>query len=160
MTRSEWESLCDGCGRCCLLKIDEEDTGKRHTTRLACKLLDIGACRCSNYTERHQHVPDCVVLTSDNILELDWMPKTCAYRRLAEGKDLAWWHPLVSGRPETVHEAGVSVRSFAKSEAKVAEENVWRYIIPDLSNGPTSKSASRSASKPDQRATKRTAKTT
>ncbi|MEL6289853.1 MAG: YcgN family cysteine cluster protein [Pseudomonadota bacterium] len=119
MTRDEWESLCDGCGKCCLVKLIDDDTDELIHTRVACTLLDIGACRCSNYARRHQRVPDCIRLDPAAITELDWLPETCAYRRVQEGRGLAWWHPLVSGDPSTVHAAGVSVRSFAISEDKV-----------------------------------------
>ncbi|MEE8334485.1 MAG: YcgN family cysteine cluster protein [Alphaproteobacteria bacterium] len=110
MTRAEWESLCDGCARCCLIKLEDEDTGEIAFTELVCTLLDQGACRCTDYPNRSVRVPDCVTLKPDNVGELAWMPSTCAYRVLAEGGDLAWWHPLVSGDPETVHKAGISVR--------------------------------------------------
>jgi len=110
MSRAEWESLCDGCARCCLIKLEDEDTGEIAYTELCCTLLDQGACRCSDYPNRSTRVPDCVTLTPGNVGELGWMPSTCAYRVLAEGGELAWWHPLVSGDPETVHRAGISVR--------------------------------------------------
>jgi hypothetical protein len=128
MSASEWESLCDGCGQCCLLKLEDEDTGKIAVTRVACKLLDIGSCRCSNYEARKDHVPDCVKLTLEEACSLVWLPKTCAYRLIADGRDLPWWHPLVSGTPETVHEAGISVRGNAISETKVPEDRVPSYI--------------------------------
>lgn len=120
MTPEEWESLCDGCAKCCLHKLEDERTGEFHQTNVACRLLDLGACRCSRYAERKRLVPDCVVLTPGNIGALSWMPSTCAYRLLAEGKDLPWWHPLVSGDPDSVHRAGVSVRGRAISERKAA----------------------------------------
>jgi uncharacterized protein len=116
MTRGEWESLCDGCARCCLNKLEDEDTGAIAWTDVACRLLDGDTCRCSDYPNRQAKVPDCVALTPANVTALSWLPPTCAYRLVAEGRDLYWWHPLVSGDPETVHAAGVSVRGRAVSE--------------------------------------------
>ncbi|MFB9353296.1 YcgN family cysteine cluster protein [Sneathiella chinensis] len=116
MTAEQWESLCDGCGKCCLLKLEDEDTLELAYTNVACRQLDLGTCQCKNYAKRSLLVPDCVTMTAANITEFGWMPKTCAYRRLAEGKTLAWWHPLISGDPETVHTAGMSVRGRSISE--------------------------------------------
>ncbi len=118
MTSSEWESLCDGCGKCCLHKLQYEDTGELRYTNVACRLLDPGTCRCMKYEQRQRFVPDCVQLSPRNVTELNWMPSTCAYRLLAEGKDLPWWHPLVSGDPETVVQAGMSVRGRVIPERK------------------------------------------
>lgn len=131
MSKQEWESLCDGCGRCCLVKLEDEDE-EIHLTRLSCRLLNVKSCRCTKYPQRFEHMSDCVDLTLDKIGKIKWLPQSCAYRRLQEGRDLAWWHPLVSGDPQTVHEAGISVRSFAMSEARVKEENYLRYIIDDF----------------------------
>jgi uncharacterized protein len=128
MSPEEWESLCDGCARCCLVKLEDEDTGRIHFTRAACKLLDAGACRCTDYENRTSRVPDCVQLTPDNVGELNWLPSTCAYRLLAEGRDLPWWHPLVSGRPETVEEAGISVKGHTRSEELFAEDELWTLL--------------------------------
>lgn len=135
MTTEEWEQLCDGCGRCCLLKLEDEDDGSIHLTRLACGLLDVGSCRCSDYENRHSRMPDCVAITPEKVRSLSWLPVSCAYRRIAEGRELAWWHPLVSGEPETVHQAGVSVRGWALSERRVSPGDVLRYIISDLEDG-------------------------
>ena len=110
MSEREWESLCDGCARCCLLKLEDADTRRIAYTDIACKLLDSGTCRCTDYKNRQRTVPDCIILSTKNVKSLNWMPTTCAYRLVAEGKELAWWHPLVSGDPNTVHQAGVSVR--------------------------------------------------
>jgi uncharacterized protein len=110
MNPEEWESLCDGCGRCCLVKLEDEDTGEIEYTDVGCTLLDGNTCRCRDYPNRQAKVPDCVRLTVDEVRTLPWLPPTCAYRLLAEGEDLYWWHPLVSGDPETVHAAGMSVR--------------------------------------------------
>jgi len=118
MTREEWESLCDGCGRCCLHKLRDDDTGAVWWTNVSCRLLDTTACRCTHYAERRRLVPDCVRLTPQNLADIDWLPPTCAYRRLQEGQGLAWWHPLVSGDPDTVHQAGISVRGRALDERR------------------------------------------
>ncbi|MEZ5900688.1 MAG: YcgN family cysteine cluster protein [Hyphomicrobiaceae bacterium] len=132
MSREEWESLCDGCGRCCLVKLEDEEDGQIHLTRLSCRLLHVRSCRCSRYEERFSLMPDCIEITREKIAKITWLPVSCGYRRIQEGRDLAWWHPLVSGDPETVHQAGISVRSFAMSEARVKEVNYARYIIDDF----------------------------
>lgn len=118
MTPAEWEALCDGCGRCCLIKLEDEDTGELITSDVRCQLLDGDTCACTDYPRRQAKVPDCIKLTRENVREIPWIPTTCAYRRMAEGKGLAWWHPLVSGDPQTVVDVGVSVkgRTFAENE--------------------------------------------
>jgi len=129
MTRGEWESLCDGCAKCCLAKLQDDDTGEISYTEVACRLLDLGTCRCTDYSNRTRFVPDCVVLTPRTVARLTWLPSSCAYRLISEGKDLEWWHPLVSGDPETVHRAGVSVRGRAVPEAVAGdlEDHVVRW---------------------------------
>lgn len=129
MTAEEWESLCDGCGRCCMLKLEDEDTEQIYMTRIACKLLDIGKCSCKDYSKRHDKVPDCLRLTVDLVASLTWLPDTCAYRLVQQGDELAWWHPLVSGDPETVHQAGVSVRTWAMTETPTRADQLHRYIV-------------------------------
>jgi uncharacterized cysteine cluster protein YcgN (CxxCxxCC family) len=128
MTSEEWESLCDGCGRCCLIKLEDEDTGEIVHTRAACKLLNLHSCRCMDYAGRFGKVPDCVSLTPEGARDLNWLPETCAYRLVARGEDLAWWHPLVSGDADTVHQAGVSVRGIAVSEKRV-KGKYERYLL-------------------------------
>ena len=118
MTADEWESLCDGCAKCCLHKLEDAETGEVSYTNVACRLLDAGTCLCTDYARRTRFVPDCVRLTPQNLAQLTWMPSSCAYRLVAEGRDLHWWHPLVSGDPETVHRAGISVRSRVVAEEK------------------------------------------
>ena len=120
MTPSEWESICDGCGRCCLNKLEDEDTGQVFYTDVGCRLLDAATCRCTDYMNRGKLVADCISLSADNVGDLKWLPPTCGYRLLAGGRDLYWWHPLVSGDPDTVHAAGISVRS----RSVVSEEDV------------------------------------
>lgn len=126
MSPTQWESLCDGCGRCCLEKLEDFFTSKISYTDVACGLLDMGTCRCAHYEERHRFMPDCVPLTPKNIAELRWMPSTCAYRILSEGKDLPDWHPLISGDLQTVFQAGISVkgRCTPANEAGDLEDHI------------------------------------
>ena len=121
MTRAEWESLCDGCGKCCIHKLEDDDTGELYPTNIACKLLDRRSGQCSDYRRRHAYVPECVRLTPAKLRQLDWLPTTCAYRLLDEGKPLPDWHYLVSGDRETVHTAGISVRGWTVSEDDVGD---------------------------------------
>lgn len=134
MTRAEWESLCDGCGRCCLKKLEDSETGKVQYTDVACRLLDTERCRCTRYARRLEHVPDCVELTPENVRKIAWLPPTCAYRLLDEGKPLEWWHPLVSGDRKSVERAGISVSGRVTSERDVhpkeIEERVIRWVKP------------------------------
>ena len=132
LSAEEWESLCDGCARCCLLKLEDDDTGEVHLTRLACRLLDHGSCRCSDYPNRHARMPDCVAIDAETVASLTWLPETCAYRLVADGRDLYWWHPLISGDPETVHQAGVSVRGWATCETRAKPDTMHRFIIEPL----------------------------
>ena len=133
MTREQWESLCDGCGLCCLVRFEDADSGEVIPTRVHCRLLDAATCSCSNYPGRKREVPDCISLTPALIPRLGWMPKSCAYRRLHEGRGLADWHPLISGDPESVHRAGVSVRGQTISESELEhEDDMVDHAAPDL----------------------------
>jgi len=128
MSGAEWESLCDGCARCCLIKLEDEDTGQIHNTSLSCTLLDTATCRCTDYANRHARVDDCIQLNADNAETLKWLPSSCAYRRLAEGRDLAWWHPLVSGTQQTVIDAGISMACKVTSEDGIDEDDMPDYM--------------------------------
>lgn len=133
MTEEEWEALCDGCATCCLIQLEDEDTGERTFTKAACRLLDIGLCRCKSYENRTEEVPSCSRVTPDLVKTADWLPPTCAYRLLHEGKHLYWWHPLISNDPNTVHEAGISVRGWARSEESLTEAEIEeKYLAPNL----------------------------
>jgi len=136
MTKDEWESLCDGCARCCLVKLEDEDTGEIHFTDLGCKLLDARSCRCRDYRRRRSRVHDCVKLTPEAARTLSWLPVTCAYRRLAEGRDLAWWHPLVSGTPDSVRQAGVSVAGRVTASEDDLPIELWPDRIVCWPNRP------------------------
>ena len=133
MSPAEWETLCDGCGKCCLSKLEDEDTGEIYWTSGACRLFDAGTCRCSDYDNRLRRVSDCVGLTPQNVRTIHWLPSTCAYRLVAEGRDLYWWHRLVSGSAETVHAAGMSMRGRVRaSENDLAEpEDYFDYVLDE-----------------------------
>jgi uncharacterized cysteine cluster protein YcgN (CxxCxxCC family) len=134
MSQKEWEALCDGCGKCCLNKLEDEDSGEVALTRVACRLLDDDTCLCAHYENRHQFVPDCIVLKPDNLdTHAYWMPETCAYRLLWQGNPLPDWHPLISGTPDSVHEAGISVRGITVSEFDIPEDDWEDYIIEEPS---------------------------
>jgi len=119
MTAEEWESLCDNCGKCCLHKLEDEDTGQIAFTRVACRLLDLDSCRCTHYSERTRIVPECIDLRQHDFAEYKWLPATCAYRLLSDGKTLPAWHPLISGNAESVRYAQVSVGSYAVKEQDI-----------------------------------------
>lgn len=121
----EWESLCDGCGRCCLIKLEEEETNRTYFTDVACHQLECTSGRCSNYETRKAHVPDCISLTPELVRSIDWLPPTCAYRLVADGQDLYWWHHLVSGDPDLVHAVGVSVRGKVTANDRQVGEGEW-----------------------------------
>lgn len=129
MTRGEWESLCDGCGRCCLVKLQDAETDEISYTDVACRLLDCTKCSCTDYPNRKTKVPDCVMLSPKVVDQLDWMPSTCAYRLLKEGKDLYWWHHLVCGDPNAVHAVGVSVRGRVVSETLVEDAELPEHVV-------------------------------
>lgn len=127
LDRGEWEALCDGCGRCCMHKLEDEDTGVLYATNVACELLDRRHGRCSDYAHRKQRVADCVVLNRDGLNDLDWLPETCAYRLRAADQPLPDWHYLVSGSRESVHEAGQSTRGWTVSEVDAGELE-WHVV--------------------------------
>jgi uncharacterized protein len=133
LTPPEWEALCDGCGKCCLNKLEFEDTGEVAFTRVACRLLDGDTCRCTNYPNRKTFVPECVVLTPKTLPKIAyWLPRTCAYRLLHEGKSLPDWHPLLTGDPNSVHDAGMSVQGWTIPEYDVDEDDWEDYIIDEV----------------------------
>lgn len=123
MDQAQWEALCDGCGKCCMAKLIDEDTDNIVFTTVACRLFDADTCRCSDYHNRQQKVHDCVQLTPDNVHEIEWLPQTCAYRLVAEGRPLYDWHPLISGNPRTVHQASVSMRGRVTAHEQDMEQD-------------------------------------
>lgn len=129
MTQEEWESLCDGCALCCLQKLEDDETGDVYFTDIACKLLDTDACRCMDYANRAKLVSTCLVLSADEPEALNWLPDTCAYRLLAAERDLPEWHPLITGDPESVHEAGISAKGKCVSETKTKQYSVLRRLF-------------------------------
>jgi hypothetical protein len=129
MSREEWESLCDGCAKCCLVKLEDEDTGEIEPTDVACRLLELGTCRCGDYANRKRKVSDCVILTPKNVGELRWMPSTCAYRLVHEGRDLYPWHHLVCGDRDAVHRTGASIKGRVVSERDVSDEELLDHVI-------------------------------
>ena len=128
MTPGEWESLCDGCALCCMLKIEDEDTGETFYSDLACRLLNLETGRCTDYANRKSKVPECLQLTPQTIQTYQWLPPTCAYVLIADGQDLLPWHPLISGRPESVHEAGISMLEGAVSEDDAEDFSILRLL--------------------------------
>ena len=134
MTAAQWEALCDGCAKCCLVKLQDEDSGEIVFTDIVCNLLDQQTCRCAHYQERTKLVPDCVKLTKDNLDKIDFMPPSCAYRLLHEGKDLPQWHPLVSGRADSVVEAGMSVKGRVIAEMAFDGDSEDRVVDWPLDN--------------------------
>ena len=137
MSPDEWESLCDSCGKCCCIRLEDEDTAQIYITDVACKLFNAQSCQCGDYPNRSKKVPDCVTLTPDNVAQLKWMPRTCAYRLVSEGKDLPEYHHLISGSRQTIHEVGMSVQDSVTSEILVTEEEqITRIVIwpgePDI----------------------------
>ena len=129
MTSEEWETLCDGCGLCCLVKLEDEESGEVHTTAVSCRQLNIETCRCNDYENRIEKVPMCTQLNLENISTMHWLPDSCAYKRLFNGKALPDWHPLVSGNKNTVHDAGVSVKFFALSEKYIHPEQLTDFLM-------------------------------
>ena len=127
MTNEEWESLCDHCGKCCLIKLEDQTNRKIHYTSVVCDLIDLKTCRCTHYRERTQRVPDCLELIQQNFSELNWLPATCAYRLLSNGEELPDWHPLITGTQKSVENSGISIKSYAIKESQV--DNPQDHII-------------------------------
>ncbi len=131
MSPTEWESLCDGCGKCCLLRLEDDEDGTIYTTRVTCQLLDTDSCRCAGYAQRFQKVPGCLQMTPELARTTTWLPDTCGYVRVARGQALADWHPLVSGTPDSVHSAGASVRGTVVSERDVDPDDIELFIVDE-----------------------------
>ena len=129
MSDEEWESLCDGCGRCCLQKLQDEDTDEVYLTRVSCRLLDTASCRCKDYTNRLNHVPDCVTIRPLTAEKISWLPESCAYRKLSQGQPLEKWHPLISGTPDSVKQAGISIAGRCISETEVPVSEYFHHFI-------------------------------
>ncbi len=133
LPHDEWEALCDGCGKCCLLKLEDEELNEYVFSRIVCKLFDADKCQCGDYLNRKKHVPDCVILTPENIAEIaDWMPATCAYKLLHQGKPLPDWHPLLTGDKDSVHKAGQSVKGWTVPEYEVEDHEIETYLIEGI----------------------------
>ncbi len=129
MTKQQWESLCDGCAKCCLIKLEDEDTGDVAYTNVVCQYMDEKSCACTEYQDRNNLVPNCVWLKPDMVDEFFWLPETCSYRLVAEGKDLPFWHHLKSGSRETVHQAGASVKDKVLNEKFIPEDDLEEYVV-------------------------------
>lgn len=132
MTLDEWESLCDGCGICCLYKLEDEDSGQVELTNVACRFLDPQNCVCMLYSERRSAMPTCIKLTPSKVEKLNWLPDTCAYRLVSQGKPLPDWHPLVSGDPQSVHKAGISVLGKVIPESEADMNHLEKYLVEKL----------------------------
>jgi uncharacterized protein len=129
MNTEEWESLCDGCAKCCLHKLEDEDTGEVYYTDIACRYLDEKSCRCKDYRQRQVLVPECLQLRPEDVKEYYWLPATCSYRLLAEGQGLPAWHHLISGKPELIHQLGFSVQAKTVSEKDVQPDDYEEHVI-------------------------------
>jgi uncharacterized cysteine cluster protein YcgN (CxxCxxCC family) len=129
LSPEEWEAICDGCAKCCLIKLRQNETQQVCFTNVVCRYLDLETCRCSDYLHRHENVPDCLYLTVQLAREADWLPRTCSYRLLAEGKDLPWWHPLQTGMPASTRQAGGSVYGKVVSEAEVDDNDLEDMVV-------------------------------
>lgn len=129
LTHQEWESLCDGCAKCCVHKLEDQESGEIYYTCVACRLLDVNTCRCIDYPHRHEVVPDCAILSPNHLEPLQWMPETCAYRLIHEGKTLPEWHPLISKNTNSVHEHGASARKKLIPEFLADETDLEKYIV-------------------------------